>query len=271
MLVEKVAEILVETAEEVIEPRFRTLVSGQVSEKATGSLVTVADLEAEELITKRLRELLPVPVVGEEAVAEHPDLKAALRTEPEVWVVDPLDGTSNFVAGRPDYAVMAALVRDGETVAGCIWHPSAHCGYLAERGAGAWSDGRRLVREPAPPEVACLSGVAPTRFLEPWLRARVEEHASRFGAVTGGHRCAGLEYTLIAEGEQDFTLFWQTLPWDHAAGSLLVTETGGVAAWIDGTPYRPARDGRGLLVASDPECWERVRHGLLAEGGTGRR
>ncbi|WP_322973201.1 inositol monophosphatase family protein, partial [Peterkaempfera griseoplana] len=113
MVLEKVAEILAETAAEVIEPRFRALSCGEVMEKAPGDLVTVADREAELIIAERLRALLPVPVVGEEAVSADPLLVKAVCSEPAVWLVDPLDGTGNFVAGKGDYAVMAALVRGG--------------------------------------------------------------------------------------------------------------------------------------------------------------
>jgi fructose-1,6-bisphosphatase/inositol monophosphatase family enzyme len=91
------------------------------------------------------------------------------------------------------------------------------------------------------------------------LRAR----ARAFGTVTRGSRAVGVEYPRIATGEQEFTLFWRTLPWDHAPGSLLVTEAGGVAARLDGTPYRPGRPADGLLVAADEECWHRVRDRLI--------
>lgn len=80
-----------------------------------------------------------------------------------------------------------------------------------------------------------------------------------------GRHAAGIEYPDIAEGALDFILYWRTLPWDHAPGSLLVAEAGGVSARLDGSPYRPEAPGGedGLLVAADPECWERTRDILL--------
>nr|BEK69465.1 inositol monophosphatase family protein [Kitasatospora purpeofusca] len=266
MLMEKVAEIIAEASAEVVEPRFRALASGEVMEKAPGEVVTVADREAELIIARRLRELLPVPVVGEEAVSADPALARALQAEPAVWLVDPVDGTANFVAGRPDYAVMVSLVRDGRTVAAWIRHPATATTYTAELGSGAWRDGHRLTRAPAGTDPAAWRGSVKSRFLDPTRRRLIEANAEAFGGLTSGRHAAGVEYPDVAEGATDFILYWRTLPWDHAPGSLLVAESGGRAARIDGSPYRPEAPGGedGLLVAADPATWERCREILFA-------
>ncbi len=131
----EVVEALVrEVSESVIEPRFAALGKGDVEEKSVGEIVTVADREAEVLITTRLEEILPgVPVVGEEGCAADPVRLTALDAD-RAWVVDPLDGTANFVAGSPDWAVMVALVANGEVAASWIWQPVARRMYVAERG-----------------------------------------------------------------------------------------------------------------------------------------
>lgn len=265
MLMEKVAEILAEASAEVVEPRFRALAAGEVIEKAPGEIVTVADREAEVIITRRLQELLPVPVVGEEAVAADPSLARALGTEPAVWLVDPVDGTSNFVAGRPDFAVMASLVRAGHTVASWIYQPVSGVSYSAELGSGAWRDGHRLVREPAGDDPEKWRGWVKSRYVEPALHHQLQSNARAFGPITPGLRSAGMEYPQLAEGSHEFILYWRTLPWDHAPGSLLVTEAGGVSARLDGSAYRPEPPGceDGLLVACDPAVWERTREILL--------
>ncbi|WP_280672509.1 MULTISPECIES: inositol monophosphatase family protein [unclassified Kitasatospora] len=263
---EKVAEILTEASAEVVEPRFRALVAGEVMEKSPGDVVTIADREAEVLISRRLRELLPVPVVGEEAVAADPSVARALHTEPACWLVDPVDGTANFVAGRPDFALMVSLIRDGEAVAAWIWQPMTRTAYAAELGAGAWRDGKRLTR-------AAAAADAPQQWrgsMKPWFRTQdhfpgLGDRVRAFGQVTGGRRAAGVEYPQLADGELEFLLYWRTLPWDHAPGSLLVRETGGVSARLDGSPYRADPPGGvdGLLVACDPATWERTRAILL--------
>ncbi|MFC9324419.1 inositol monophosphatase family protein [Kitasatospora sp. NPDC057015] len=262
---EKVAEILAEASAEVVLPRFRALAAGEVMEKAPGEVVTVADREAEVIIARRLRELLPVPVVGEEAVSADPELAHALTTEPAVWLVDPVDGTSNFIAGRPDFAVMASLVRSGQTVAAWIWQPMTATAYAAELGAGAWRNGERLTRTPASDRPGDWRGSVKSRFVDPAERIRLRANAAAFGEVTPGRHAAGVEYPQIVDGEQEFVYYWRTLPWDHAPGSLLVTEAGGVSARLDGSTYRPDPPGGedGLLVASDPATWERTRELLI--------
>lgn len=263
MTIDAVTEILREAAATAIVPRFKALAEGEVTEKSPGEVVTVADREAEELISVRLRGLLDAPVVGEEATADDPRLLAALREAPAAWVVDPLDGTANFVAGQPEYAVMAALVRGGQTVAAWILRPVSGTVYVAERGSGAWRDGERVVRKPAPAEAAELRGAALTRFLSPEDRARVEAAAPRFRAFGAGTKCAGVDYPRLLDGEQDFILFHRTLPWDHAPGTLLLTEAGGVARRPDGSPYAPGDDRVGLLNAVGDACWATVRALLL--------
>ncbi|WP_431904794.1 inositol monophosphatase family protein [Nonomuraea sp. bgisy101] len=94
MWINKVTEILLDAAEIAILPRFRALADGEVTEKSPDEVVTVADREAEELISRGLRGVVDAPVVGEEATAGDPRLLMALREAPAAWLVDPLDGTS---------------------------------------------------------------------------------------------------------------------------------------------------------------------------------
>ena len=259
MKIDDVTGILREAAEIAILPRFGSLAAGEVSEKTPGELVTVADREAEALISRRLREVLDAPVVGEEATAADPTLPRALTQAPAAWVVDPIDGTGNFVAGRPEFAVMAALVRDGETVAGWILRPVDGIAYVAERGSGAWRDGTRLRRDPAPAGAAELRGDVLTRFLDEPDRARVAAAAPRFASLGRGASCAGVDYPRVVEGERDFVLYRRILPWDHAPGTLLLEEAGGHARRLDGSRYLPGEDRTGLLAAADPESWKQAR------------
>lgn len=262
-MIDAVTEILEEAAEDVIVPRFGALAEGDVTEKAAGEIVTIADREAEELITPRLRALVDAPVIGEEATAANPALLDALSAAPVAWVLDPLDGTANFVAGKPAWAVMAALIRDGRTVASWIVRPTDRRVYVAELGGGAWRNDVRIRRDPAPADLAELRGVAHTRFLSPDQRATVRAARSQFAELGPGASCAGFDYPQLADGDLDFVLFWRTLPWDHAPGTLLVTEAGGIAKRPDGQPYSPVGSETGLLNAAGDSCWASVRPALL--------
>ena len=264
-LLDRVAAILQEVSAEVVEPRFANLAEADVDEKAPNELVTTADTQAEALLGRRLGELLPgVPVVGEEATSAEGEVPYDLIGEAaQVWLVDPLDGTSNFVAGSSDWGVMAALVAQGQTVLSWIWRPVDRRLYVAERGNGASVDGRRLRRAEPPAEATRLRGGVLRRFLDESVQATVARNAGRFAGVTTGRMAAAVEYPLIAEGHQDFAVFGRTLPWDHAPGALLVEEAGGVAWRHDGTPYRPDQTTSGLLVAAGGAAWATVRAELL--------
>lgn len=258
-VVDRVADAIREVSSAVIEPRFRSLADGEVEEKSPGELVTVADREAEVALTARLADIAPgVPVVGEEGCATEPARLAWLGAD-QAWVIDPLDGTSNFVAGSADWAVMVALLSRGTPVLSWIWQPATRRMYTAEQGGGAAGNGVALKVRPAGRPAPELRGAAHTGFMEPAMTETVTRNAGRFGAVTPGRRCAGVEYPAVVEGEQDFSWFWRTLPWDHLPGALLVEEAGGVAARPDGTPFLPYREGSGLLVASDRSTWSLAR------------
>ena len=248
--------LLQEVAEEVINPRFRTLESDQIAEKNPGDLVTVADREAETLITAALRAAYPdALVLGEEAHAADASLMDRFLAADHAFTVDPVDGTKNFVKGSKDHAVMASEVRDGEVVRGWIWQPQHQTAYVAERGAGAWRDGVRLTR---PPVGEDLRGVTSRRR---WI-----------GRALGALRaldltwvCCGIDYPKIVEGEADYALYGGTKPWDHAPGSLLLREAGGYVGTFDGQEYLPqAGLPRGLVTAADRATYDVVQ-GLIIE------
>ncbi len=233
-------------------------------EKSPGELVSLVDQQAEQLLVDGLAELTPgVHVVGEEAAAGDPSLLAALRGERPVWLVDPLDGTSQFVNGSPDHAIMLALVRSGVPLAAVVHQPQHGRTYVAERGGGAWRDGVRLRTRPADPgDLPSLRGGILRRFLDEPARRALADNEARFGDLTPATTCAGVEYPRILDGGSDFLLFWRTLAWDHAPGALLLEEAGGVALRPDGTPYRANDDRSGLLAATDRATAEAVLRGL---------
>lgn len=249
--IDVVGELLRDVAAHVIVPRQHALRASDIAEKSPGELVTIVDREAEALLTTGLQSLLTeAPVVGEEASSADPKLLRALAA-PRAWLVDPLDGTANFIKGSSDYAVMVALLAEGVTVASWILQPASGALYTAELGSGAYCNGERLVRAAAPSDVSHLRGAALTRFLSADQQRAVAEAGHTFGHLGRGRVCAGVDYPLIAQGEQDFVLFWRMLPWDHAPGALLLREAGGVVAHLDGQPYAPTSSRAGVIAAAD--------------------
>lgn len=247
---EAVLALIQSVAAEVITPRFRTLSASQIREKKPGDLVTIADHEAEELITRALVGAYPSAVVlGEENCAGDPDLLPRFQRAAHAFTVDPVDGTKNFVNGSPDHAVMLAEVIDGETVRGWIWQPEHETAWVAERGGGVRRNGEPITRRPA--------GEQPQGATSIWSRRG--RQPEDLPVLNGSWVCCGVDYPKLIEGETDFLLYGHTLPWDHLPGTLMLREAGGAAAHRDGTPYGARSGGAGLVVASDPATLQRAR------------
>jgi fructose-1,6-bisphosphatase/inositol monophosphatase family enzyme len=141
----RVCAFLEETAAEDVLPRFQDLAAHHVMEKGPGDPVTIADLEAEARLTRLLAEHVPGSiVVGEEAVHRDPGIMATLETEQDLWIIDPVDGTLNFAAGKGPFAIVVAFLHGGKVRGGWIHDPLAGNTAVAEEGSGAWIDGRRL-------------------------------------------------------------------------------------------------------------------------------
>jgi len=262
-VMDEVATILRHAAAEAILPRYRKLLEGDVEEKTPGEVVTVADREAEQIISPRLTTLLPGSrVVGEEAVATNPSLMDGLD-EGQVWLVDPLDGTANFVAGSSQFSVMVALLRDGQTMASWLLDPVSSQLSVASRGDGAFIDGVRVRASTTSLSAQECRGSVLTRFLPEELKSQVAAGSAGLAEVLPGAKCAGVDYPSIIKGTQNFLMFWRLLPWDHAPGAFLVEEAGGHVARLDGSEYRPSDQRPGLLVGQNREVWDVVRSTLL--------
>lgn len=262
-LCEKVSAIMRGVASTVVTPRFRMLSSLEVSEKTPGEIVTIADREAEARLHDALHALgLGARIVGEEAAAGDPALLADVG-HGLVWLIDPLDGTANFAAGREPFGMMVALIEDGLPLAGWILDPRNDRLCHAERGRGARCNGvpvRIAPRRPARP-IAALG----TQFLEAGHRLRVHARAERDFDTVPIPRCAAESYPRLAMGREDIALFQRILPWDHAAGTLFLTEAGGHATHWDGTPYRIGGRGVGVLAAASEEIWRIAAEALLCD------
>ena len=256
---ESMLTLLQEVAAEVIDPRFRALEERQISSKAhPGDLVTIADQEAEVLITRALRAAYPQALVlGEEAFAQEPSLLDDFRTATaaHACTVDPVDGTRNFVHGSPDHAVMVGEVRGGQTVRAWIWQPQHGRAYVAERGAGAWCDGRRL----APLQVGPDPAGWRIRTSDPRRIGRAIDPTPPMELTW--IRC-GIAYPHLAEGDCEALVYRSTRPWDHVPGALLLEEVGGVVGDPQGRAYSPGIEHSSLVAAAAPEVLEVLRAGL---------
>jgi myo-inositol-1(or 4)-monophosphatase len=198
--------------------------------KGISDFVTHVDRESEMLIAAQLHSRFPgSTIIGEELT---PDA----ATADLVWVVDPLDGTTNYLHEYPAYAVSIAAIADGQLAAGVVLDISRDRLYSAAAGSGAWCDSTPIkVSDTNQPASALIGTGYPFKALD-----LLPEYLRQFSTVlqqTSGIRRAGsaaLDLADVAQGR--FDGFWElTLaPWDIAAGALLVREAGGVITNLDG-------------------------------------
>ncbi|MFH8466328.1 inositol monophosphatase family protein [Streptomyces sp. NPDC017991] len=228
-----------EAAATEIMPRFRQLAAHEIDEKSgPHDLVTDADRKAEEYLTGVLGKLLPGSVVvGEEAVHANPATYEALQGEAPVWIVDPVDGTRQFVHGDPGFCTLVALARRGVVLASWTYAPVRDQLAVAVRGRGALLDGERLLAgAPDPGRELEVATSHPDYTTDDQKRALLGLRTQGVSPRPCGS--AGLEYLAVARGELDAVAFSWEAAWDHAAGLLLVEEAGGAHLTLAGEPFR---------------------------------
>ncbi|MGL5406370.1 MAG: inositol monophosphatase family protein [Propionibacteriaceae bacterium] len=244
-----ISELLREVTATVIRPRFKALADDDIIHKRPDDLVTVADREAEEVIAKRLQTVYPrALIVGEENAFEYPELLDGLAEAEQAFVIDPVDGTRNFVNGNDNYAVMLAELRQGIPVRSWILHPEQDNLYVAERGAGVWRDGVRInpIARTAPYDGAAS-------------RAKfVGKDSHDVKSIWPSAWCCGFDYTHILEGHTDFTIYRHAKPWDHLPGKLMLHEVGGKIYTADGGQVGTKIHDSGLVAVANDEIWRAV-------------
>ena len=231
----------------------------EIREKSQrADIVTLADAASERLVVERLQAAYPSATILTEETGLH------AGTSQERWIVDPLDGTTNFAHGYPLWNVSIAYERGGELVAGVVYAPAMHELFVAERGAGAELNG-------SPIRVSAVGRLGDALTCTGFYPAAFERNGAQFAAVS--HRAqavrrdgsAALDLAYVACGR--FDGFWEfdLHAWDVAAGTLLVTEAGGTVTRIDGGT--PALDA-GSILSTNGRIHAELRDVLLGvEGG----
>ncbi len=203
----------------------------QVSLKGPGDFVSIADKRAEETLYQELSKARPgYGFLGEEGG----EREGADKTHR--WIVDPLDGTTNFLHGIPHFAVSIALEREGQLVAGVIYNPAIDEMYVAEKGGGAFLNDRRLRVSARRKVEDCLIATGIPHLGRPEHQRFRDELAAIQNRVAGIRRmgAAALDLAYVAAGRYDG--YWERHlhAWDVAAGMLLVREAGGFVSDADG-------------------------------------
>ena len=264
--------ILREAARTIVLPQFRNLASADVRTKSSpNDFVTVADEQCETFLRDALTRALPgSATIGEEAAAADPTVLERLDRPGDVWIIDPIDGTYNYAHDNPRFATIVALVRDGVAIRGYIHLPVREETYAAALGQGAHGDTGALTL-PAPAAFGAMTGalyVGKSRAPAMFERIKALRKRGRLGPRRFA-RCAAWEYIAMLTGRAHYAIFTRLLPWDHAAGILMIAEAGGCYGYVDESPqngpWRPVDRDVPFLLAPDEASWRLIRDTLTAK------
>ncbi len=264
----KVEDIIREVAETEILPHFRHLEKDDISYKIGDDPVTIADKTAEIALSNHLLDLLPgSKVVGEEAFAVNRDISNHFLTESHVWIIDPIDGTRNFIAGKPIYGVIVALMERNQTIAGWLYDPTSKEFITAEKGSGAYYNNHKL-RVLSPEPLEKMRGSLGYSLTNALRKINLPSDSPK-PILCEPMMCACHEYARITANEPHFSrpdcswhfrsILMHCTPWDDAAGILIHQEAGGYTAHWNNEPFRPSDFDRGFLSAPDETSWHAIR------------
>jgi myo-inositol-1(or 4)-monophosphatase len=239
---------LARAAGEILMRAYGTVERGRIGYKGWRNLVTETDLAVEEHVARRIAERFPSHgILGEERVA-----KEAAPNDPHRWVIDPLDGTTNFVHAHPFFCVSIALERAGVGECGVVFAPYLEELFAADRGGGATLNGSRcgVSVESDLSHALLASGFAYRE--EEQIDTNLDNWSRLSYVCRGLRRCgaAALDLAYVACGRYDG--FWELYlsPWDVAAGAVLVREAGGSVTDLRGGDEW--RDGLEILATNGP-------------------
>ena len=255
-------QIIKPAAMEELLPRFAQTARQY---KSDGSIVTEADLTIQMRLKNQLAEHWPkIPLLGEE-MSEEEQQHCLSYSQEGVWILDPLDGTSNFAAGIPFFAVSIALLKEGEIQCGLIYDPVRDECFTAVKGQGTCLNNTSLTAPQATPplnrSIALIDFKRlPARLAQALVATPPYSSQRSFGS-------GALDWCWLAAGRVHVYLHGQQKLWDIAAGSLILSESGGKAVTLDNEPvFRPALQPRSVVAAKDANLFVDWRNCVLNPG-----
>ena len=260
---DKVSALIAEIAEEEIAPRFGKLSPEEIREKGgPNDLVTEVDEAVESSLKKALHGVNPDAIfIGEESASKDPALVGALAGDGAFWIVDPLDGTRNFVNGVGEFGVIVAFVEGGEALMGWIYAVPDQKIAVGVRGEGAAWGGDTITPKKAP--AGRLVALRSLGWLPAGRQTRMRAHlAANFDSRPG--YCSAYAYIALARGLVDFKISSRIHPWDHVAGAVITRETGGAIAFLDDAKaYGPMPSiDKALLATAPGRDWRAIAETL---------
>ncbi|ULJ68466.1 inositol monophosphatase family protein [Wielerella bovis] len=227
------------------------------SRKDDGSVLSQADMATQNALVFRLPQIIAAPVLGEEmSAAQQQQLWQS--ADVGLWVIDPLDGTNNFVNGIPHFAISVAYVQGGRAMLGAVYNPVSDECFYAVRGEGAWLNDTPLpLRRVSKKLHEAVAGVETKR-----LRSAKLVNSINYFLPVGTMRNMGsstLDWCYLAAGRYDVYVHGGQNLWDYAAGALILEESGGLLTTLEGDDFWSGLHAfkRSVIAAGQPELFEK--------------
>ena len=270
-LIDEVAQLMAEASATIIKPLYQNLTPDDIATKSSDTdFVTVADREAEFWLMPRLEALLPEAIaLGEESISDDPVAEKQLRHK-LAFVIDPIDGTRNFVNGTPHFCSMISLIDKGEPLISWILRPVDDDIFVAVADEGVFhSDLEEGEWQLVPPaarrsQLNDMIGTGGIKGLSGHVRDEVRQ---QLRALPGRRLIgsAGCEAIMLATGAHDFLMHAKTTAWDHTPVDLFAREAGLVSAHMpSGEGYSPF-NAEALLVAPDEAAWHQLANHIWTD------
>lgn len=228
-VVDQVIRLVRQIAQTEVMPRFLRV---GVSRKQDGTPFTEADLASQAALSRALPAILSCPVLGEEMSPAEQQALWKQAWHDGIWVVDPIDGTTNFVHGLPYFAISVAWMREGRTELGVIYNPVADEMFYAQRGHGAYLNGVALPLTGSPATLTETIAAVDIKYLRSGRLSSRLLSTSPFGSLRN-LGSSTLDWCHVAAGRYDLYLHGGQRLWDYAAGALILEEAGGCCCCIE--------------------------------------
>jgi fructose-1,6-bisphosphatase/inositol monophosphatase family enzyme len=259
----EIENLIRNVGDECIFPYFKNLREADVSFKDSKSdPVSIADKEAERLLQKGLLAILPNSLfIGEELFEEKPEILDYLKQgDLPVWVVDPIDGTNNFVSGCEGFGIMVCLVLAGEILSSWFYEICSKKMTVLHNGSGITVNGQPL--EPSNHSRKPFTGKIGRKLYLYHEIQNIKETSSEFKIDTAKNPSI-ITYHSILTGDLDFLIFKITYPWDHLPGIALLSANGNVFSRWSGEPFEFSDIHEGLVVARNQEIMDLVLEQII--------
>ena len=263
-IINYISDLLVEVNELIILKYYKNLSSKQINTKSSDDdYVSIADKESEIYIVKNLIGFLNInQYIGEETSYSNKDDYKSLEKNALYWVIDPIDGTKNYINGKNEFCSMISLVFNSIPIASFVYYPLKNLLVYAFKGFGAYSleiKTKKIIRlRIQQNSFANIVGSGGTKGIQEPLRQKVLQNLRKYtNRLFIGS--AGIEAIMLASNETQFVFHGRVTPWDHSPLDLIIKESGGCVYMLNDKAEFNIFSKGPILAASNDQLWEDVR------------